>query len=191
MKNRFASVLAAAALMFASATLASASPQDEENTRAARAEMAKLAPLMEGRWKGTGRFRVSRDTTVETESEEIISLQLGGSALLIEGIHRDARSKVMVHHAMGLLAWDVGRAQFRMSTALSQGRTGYFPGKLEGRTFTWTMEGAGGPLTRFTIDLDPPGRWAEIGESSRDGGKTWFKFFEMTLERTAQAPASR
>jgi hypothetical protein len=184
-------LLAAAFFLAGPPSLAASSAQSEEATRAARAEMQKLIPLMQGKWTGTGMFRVSRETTVHTESEETIRPQLEGSALLIEGLHRDARSKVVVHHAMGLLAWDVGRGEYRMSTALSQGRTGYFPGRLEGSTFTWTMEAPGAPQTRYIIRLDPPGRWHEVGESSRDGGKTWFRFFEMTLVREPEGAASR
>ena len=190
MKKTLAFLAAAAALSIPAAAPAASSAMDEEATRAARAEMAKLVPLMQGRWKGTGSFRVSGATSVATESEEIIAVQLDGSALLVEGIHRDARSRLVVHHAMGLLAWDVGRKEYRMSTALSQGRTGYFPGRLEGRKFVWWIDPPTpqAPRTRYTIDLDPPGRWHEIGERSVDGGKTWLRFFEMTLQREAAAP---
>lgn len=182
---------ATAAALVAPPALAASSARDEENTRAARAEMRKLIPLMQGKWKGTGTFRLSRETTVATESEETIVPQLDGSVLLIEGLHRDAATKAVVHHAMGLLAWDVGRGEYRMATALSQGRTGYFPGRLEGRRFVWTMEAPGAPQTRYTIELDPPGRWREVGENTRDGGKTWFRFFEMTLTRAPEGAASR
>jgi hypothetical protein len=48
-----------------------------------------------------------------------------------------------------------------------------------------------GPTLRFTIDLEPPGRWHEVGEISFDGGKKWFKSLEMTLERVPEGAASR
>ena len=192
MKKTPAAILAVAALGLALHAFALTSAQDEEGIRAARAEMQKLAPKMQGRWKGTGWVRVSRETTVATTSEEIVIPQLGGSALLIEGIHRDAKSNALVHHALAILAWDTARKEYRMGTALTQGKTGSYPGRIEDGRFVWFIEPPAGaakaPLTRYTIELDPPGRWHEIGESTFDGGKTWFKFLEMTLERAAEAP---
>ena len=192
MDKIFASLVASAAFACTLPAFALSSAQDEQATRAARAEMQKLAPRMQGRWKGTGWVRVSRETTVPTTSEEIVAPRLDGSALLIEGIHRDARSGVLVHHALAILAWDVARNEFRMGTALAQGRTGSYPGRIEDGRFVWFIDprphAPKAPLTRYTIELDPPGRWFEVGEGSFDGGKTWFKFLEMTLERVADAP---
>lgn len=188
----FAAIVTTAALGLGLPAFALGSAQDEEATRAARAELQKLAPKMQGRWKGTGWVRVSRDATVATTSEEIVVPQLGGSALLIEGIHHDAKSGALVHHALAILAWDVARREYRMGTALAQGRTGSYPGRLEDGKFVWFIDpppnAPKAPLTRYTIELDPPGRWFEIGESSFDGGKSWFKFLEMTLTRVADAP---
>jgi len=186
MKNILAA-LAIAAACLPPAAHAMTSAQDEESTRAARAEMAKLAPKMQGRWKGAGWIRISRDTTVHTTSEEIVAPKLGGSALAVEGIHHDARSNVLVHHALGILAWDVGRKEFRMQTALAQGKTGSHPGRMEDGRFVWFLEVPNGPITRYTISFDG-GRWKEVGESSMDGGTKWFKFMELDLERVGDAP---
>jgi hypothetical protein len=182
----------AAALAWGTPAHALDSAREEEATRAARDQMQKLIPKMQGRWKGSGWVRVSRDTTVAITSEEVVVPQLGGSALLIEGTHRDAKTHELVHHALAILAWDVMRKEFRMGTALSQGRTGSFPGRIEGGRFIWIIEpppqAARAPLMRYTIELEPPGRWFEVGEGSFDGGKTWSRMLEMTLERVGGAP---
>jgi hypothetical protein len=83
-------------------------------------------------------------------------------------------------------------AAMAVATALSQGRTGYHPGRIEDGKFVWMLEPHGtGPALRFTIQLEPPGRWHEVGEISFDGGKKWFKSLEMTLERVPPGAASR
>jgi hypothetical protein len=185
-------IVALASSLLLPAAPAHGAAQEEEATRAARAQMQKLIPRMQGRWKGGGWTRVSKDATVHFVGEETVTPQLGGSALLIEGLHKDARSGAVVHHALGILAWDVERAQFRMATALSQGRTGSHPGRIEEGKFIWTLEPEGkGPTLRFTIDFEPPGRWHEVGEISFDGGAKWFKSLEMTLERVPEGAASR
>ncbi len=55
--------------------------------------------------------------------------------------------------------------------------------KVSGNTLVWGMRERGADI-RFTITLNEKGQWIEIGEFSRDG-KTWQKFFEMTLRRVA------
>jgi len=147
----------------------------------AKAEMAKIA-TMAGHWKGSGWI----DTPAgrhESNSEETVELRLDGHSILIEGFHTDVKSGALNHHALAIIAWDDNQKQYRFMSALAAGRTGYFPAKLEGRTFIWSIPVPNGPTSRFTISLDDPDRWHEVGEQSRDGGATWKKFFEMELTR--------
>lgn len=147
----------------------------------AKAEMARIAQ-MQGRWKGGGWIELPSGRH-HTRSEETIEMRLDGHALLVDGIHYDAKTSEVVHHALAIIAWDDAQKQYRLLSTLAAGRTGYFPARLEGRTFIWTIPVPNGPTTRFTIALDDPDRWKEVGEQSRDGGLTWVKFFEMNLER--------
>ncbi len=153
----------------------------EPSSPAARAEMAKIAQ-MAGRWKGGGWIDLPAGRNFSA-SEETIEMRLDGAALLIEGRHTDPRSGVVNHHALAIIAWDEARREYRFMSALAAGRTGYFPGRLEGKSFIWTIAVPNGPVSRFTISLDDPDKWREVGEQSRDGGATWTKFFEMNLER--------
>ena len=162
--------------------LAAASPaRAEPSSPTARAEMAKIAQ-MAGHWQGGGWIDMPAGRNFST-SEERIEMRLDGAALLIEGLHRDPRSGVVNHHALAIIAWDDARREYRFASALASGRTGYFPARLEGRSFIWTIAVPNGPTSRFTISLDDPDKWREVGEQSRDGGATWVKFFEMNLER--------
>lgn len=175
------------ALSFALAVAAAALPAaaadsfTDAGRAAARAEMGKLA-AMPGRWKGGGWIEVPRAGRVEFDSEETVTEKLGGSAFVIEGVHTDKRTGAVVHHALGLLSWDVGVREYRMATALDFGRGGYFPGKLEGNRFTWTLARPNGPTQRYVITLEPD-RWVEEGERSAADG-AWTKFFHMELARS-------
>jgi hypothetical protein len=147
---------------------------------ASTAELAKLS-AMAGRWKGDG-WMFTREGRKTFASEETVEMKLGGAALLIEGLHRDATTNAVVHHALAILAWDAARSEYRFLSALADGRTGAFAGKLEDGRFVWMIQPEGAPWSRFTIAFTGD-RWVEDGESSRDGGKTWMKFFEMRLDR--------
>jgi hypothetical protein len=147
----------------------------------AAAEMAKLASLA-GKWKGGGWMLGPRGKTF-SDSEETVEARLDGRALLIEGFHTDPATKEVVHHALAILAWDDARGEYRFASALAAGRTGTFPGRMENGDFVWTMAIPGGPTNRFTISLADPDKWVETGDVTLDGGKSWKRFFEMSLAR--------
>jgi hypothetical protein len=153
----------------------------EPSSPTAKAEMAKIAQ-MAGRWKGDGWIDLPAGRHYST-SEETVETRLDGRALLIEGVHHDTRSGEVNHHALAIISWDDAQKQYRFMSALAAGRTGYFPARLEGKTFIWSIPIPNGPTSRFTISLDDPDKWKEVGEQSRDGGVTWVKFFEMNLAR--------
>lgn len=163
----------------ATETLAS-DPAGDARKAAAKAEVGKLLP-MAGRWKGSG-WMMNPGGKSTFNSEETVEVRLDGAALLIEGFHRDTGTNVVVHHALAILAWDTFRNEYRFQSALADGRTGSFPGKIEDRRFVWSIEPANAPWSRFTIAVEGD-RWDEDGEMSRDGGKAWSKFFEMRLTR--------
>jgi len=175
MKTSLIALCAAAAI----ALPALANPYLDAGRGEARAEMAKLKVV--GRWAGTGWIDVPRVGRMEFRSEETVVERLGGSALVIEGLHRDTKSNAVVHNALGLLSWDAGAKQYRMATALDFGRGGYFPGRLDGNRFTWAIDMPGGMKQRYAIVVDGD-RWVETGERSRDGA-TWEPFFHMELTR--------
>jgi hypothetical protein len=181
MRIAFATLLTVAAIggLAATGTLAS-DPAGDARKAAAKAEVGKLL-AMAGRWKGSGWMMLPGGKST-FNSEETVEARLDGAALLIEGFHRSTDTNVVVHHALAILAWDTFRNEYRFQSALVDGRTGSFPGKLEDARFVWAIEPPNAPWSRFTISVDAD-RWIEDGEMSRDGGKTWMKFFEMRLTR--------
>jgi hypothetical protein len=50
------------------------------------------------------------------------------------------------------------------------------------KNLVWAFRSPRGGDARFTIRLTEKDQWQEIDEFSQDG-KTWDKFFEMTLQR--------
>jgi hypothetical protein len=153
----------------------------EPASETAKVEMAKIAQ-MAGKWKGGG-WILTPSGRHESNSEEAIEMRLDGRAILIEGFHTDVKSGEVNHHALAIIAWDDAPKQYRFASALAAGRTGYFPARLAGAAVIWTIAIPNGPTSRFTISLDDPDKWREVGEQSRDGGVTWVKFFEMNLDR--------
>ncbi len=170
-----------AALLLAAAAAVSTGALAEPPSPSAKAEMARIAQ-MAGKWKGRGWIMLP-DGRHESNSEETIEMRLDGRALMIEGFHTDVKTGAVSHHALAIIAWDDARREYRFMSALAAGRTGYFPARLEGRKFIWSIAIPNGPASRFTISLEDPDKWNEIGEQSRDGGATWVKFFEMNLDR--------
>lgn len=166
------------------ASLALALPLHAQNpmepfVKATQAEMAKLAAL-KGRWEGKGWIDMGRGP-MHFQSQETVSEKIGGSAYLIEGLHKDATSGAVVHDAVAILSYDVGTKGYRMATAVNHGRGGMFPAALEGNKLTWTLERPGAPTQRYVITLEPD-RWTEVGERRSTDGK-WTPFFRMELNR--------
>lgn len=54
--------------------------------------------------------------------------------------------------------------------------------------YDWKMNDPRAGEVRYEMRFDDQGRWVEKGYATRDGGTTWFQFFEMTLSRVAAAP---
>ena len=61
------------------------------------------------------------------------------------------------------------------------GASGEHDFKLVADGFEWGFPTPAGTI-RYTIKTAND-VWLEIGEFSRDGGRTWVKFFEMKLDR--------
>lgn len=177
------SFLLFAGLLFAAPMMA----QPHMQPPTAHQEAIQEVDFMVGTWEGTGWMQMSPDRRATLNSKEIVEKKLDGTMLLIEGLHttdvEGAPEPVVIHHAMAMLTYDPEAETYRFRSALASGRTGNFEGRAENGTFVWGFDDANGRI-RYTITLNEAGEWFEIGEMSRDGGATWFQFFEMTLRRT-------
>ena len=154
-------------------------PQAEEPSENVM-QMKKLT-FMIGTWKGTGwmmRGRGKRSTSTITENAQF---KLGGSAVLVEGLGK-SNGKI-VHNALGFLTFDTQQKKFLFTAYLANGKTLVTSPQISDGKLVWGFSMPNGGQTRFTLIINKKGNWFEIGEYSRDGGKTWFKTMEMELEK--------
>lgn len=141
-------------------------------------EMKKL-DYMVGQWKGTGWMEREggRQTFAGTET---VQNKLNGLALLIEGKFKNKEGAV-VHETLAILSYDEKAKNYNFRTYLANGAVGDYVLNLIERGWQWSIQYPQGGV-RFTFNLTDKGEWFEIGEFSQDG-KSWRKFFEMTLQK--------
>jgi hypothetical protein len=146
-------------------------------------EMKKLNFLV-GKWKGEGWIEFGpgqRRTFTETETVES---RVGGLVLVIEGLGKNKEGAV-IHDAFAVATYDKEAKVFRWQAyRAADGSYMNTEAQVTENTLIWGFHDARAGELRFTIKLNEKGQWFEIGEISLDG-KTWYKFFEMTLNREA------
>ena len=174
MKNYAAMILFILALAFTAAA------QPSNAIEAKKAEMKKVEKWA-GQWRGGGwsQYGPKRETFTGTET---VQRKLDGLALLVEGRFTNAEGRV-IHETLAVLSWDQQlKDTYNFDTYLANGSTGKHVLKVLPDRYEWGLQTPDGGTVRFTIKIDKD-IWFEIGEFSRDGGKTWIQTFEMKLER--------
>jgi hypothetical protein len=147
-------------------------------------EMKKL-DYMVGVWRGTGwiEHQGGRQTFAGTET---VQSKLNGLALLVEGKFKGKQpgkdEEVVIHETLAIINYDEKTKAYRFNTYLATGLTGEHELKLLEGGWQWGFQIPGGGNVRYTFKLTDKGEWFEIGEFSQDG-KSWRKFFEMTLQK--------
>ena len=161
-------------------------PLAAQAPNAAQMDEMKKVSFLVGQWKGEGwiDFGQGQRRFLETES---VQSKLGGQVLLIEGLGKTTvdgkETGSTVHNAITLVSYDEKAKTFRFQAHQAGGRSVDTEDKVTAGTVEWGFADERAGTIRFTIKLTDSGNWFEIGEGSRDG-KTWHKFFEMTLSRT-------
>jgi hypothetical protein len=146
---------------------------------AQRTEIKKLE-MMIGRWEGSGWMQRGPGAPETFKGGETVQRKLDGLALLVEGRFLDKDGKVG-HETLAVIAYDAKEKAYKFKTYLATGAQGLFDLKLIEGGWMWSIEHPG-MMTRYTAKFTGD-TWLEIGEFSRDGGKTWVKNFEMTLKK--------
>lgn len=144
-----------------------------------RTELKKLEAMV-GNWEGSGWIQQGKNK--ETFSgTEAVQRKLDGLAFLVEGKFSNPEGKV-IHQTLAVISYDTKQKIYRFRTYLANGSTdGDQTIKLLPDGWEWGFDVPGGTL-KYTIKPTDT-TWSEIGEFSRDGGKTWLKFFEMNLKK--------
>jgi len=145
-------------------------------------EMEKLSWVV-GTWEGEGWIVMGPGKREEFRGTETVESRLGGLVLVTEGKFVSPESGADVHFALGVLSWDPTAGTYRLRSFLANGRAGDSKGRLVDGVFTWGPPAPPGIEIRYRMRRDEAGRWVETGEMSRDDGKTWNQFFQMTLTK--------
>ncbi|MEP6944740.1 MAG: hypothetical protein ABJA02_02400 [Acidobacteriota bacterium] len=166
-------------IMMIVAAAAAVSAQDPAVAQLKKTELQKLDKMV-GQWKGSGWIQQGpkRDTFTGTET---VQSKVGGLATMVEGKFANPEGKV-IHETLAVISYDEKLKVDRMSTYLASGLSGEYDFRVVGDAYEWGFDIPNAGTVRYTIKIDAT-TWHEIGEFSRDGGKTWFQTFEMKLER--------
>ncbi|MBJ6760722.1 hypothetical protein JGU66_08095 [Myxococcaceae bacterium JPH2] len=190
-------VLVALALSLATPALAAdpvpaaPPPRPSSPAEVAARHREKLSPfqVLVGSWRGEGWIDLGpraggRKTFQVSES---VQPHLEGTVLTLEGVGTSRAAptapEVTTHQALGILSWDEAAGHLRFSAyRLGNGVVDTEMKLLGEGVFQWGFEIPQGWI-RYTLTVHD-GVWAEKGELSRDGGKSFAPFLEMTVRRT-------
>lgn len=167
-------------MMLISASSFSQNPfQPSEETKDALQKISFLT----GNWKGIGWIQMGPEKHTFIQTENIIS-KVNGTIIQIEGLGKDQKNPDrIIHQAFAIISYDIENKKYLFNAYRGDGKQIEAEAKLiDDHTFEWGFSSAMTGQIKYTISV-LNNKWVEIGEMSRDGGKTFFKYFEMTLEK--------
>lgn len=171
-------------------TAASAQPPEPG---AANREALKRFEFLAGKWQGKASVTTGPGAPVPVRQTEDVRFKLNGTVLLIEGTGvgklPGTDKEGVVFNALALVSYDAPTKAYKMRAHRMEGVAVDAHVKLHdtGRGFDWGFEVPGQKIEiGYTMTLTDDGKWHEVGRMSRDGGKTWNQFFEMTLTRVKE-----
>jgi hypothetical protein len=161
----------------------SANAQNPFQPKQATIDALKNISFLVGNWKGKGWMQMGPEKHTFTQTE-YITPKANGTVIQIEGLGKDEKNTdVIIHQAFAVISYDIQNNKYLFKAYKGDGGQIDADVKLlDDHTFQW---GFSSPMTgqiKYTISV-VNNKWTEIGEMSRDGGKTWMKYFEMILDR--------
>ncbi len=185
--SRLSSLLLSALLI---AAPVSARSQAADHAVAARGTSSRLSLFtrLAGEWEGEAKFAMGAKGWSTSRQHETVEAVAGGTAFSIKGLGTtkgaDGADRI-THDAFGIVFLDHDGTTPKMRAFVAQGANWIDPDfTLTPTGYVWSMTDARVGLIRYEMSFDAQGRWVEKGVMSRDDGKTWMPFFEMTLVRT-------
>ncbi len=145
-----------------------------------KAEMQKMH-WMVGKWEGTAVIEMGPGKSMTVNQSEDIQTKLDGLVFTIEGIGTEKGKEVF--HAFAVLSYDPNAKKFLMRAFTGEGHYVDAETSLNEKTFIWIYQDPRLGKVRYTINFAEQDKWHEVGEFSRDEGKTWHKFIELKLNR--------
>lgn len=149
---------------------------------AVRHEKMSKVLFMVGNWEGKGWMLMNGKKEYFDQTEKITT-KLDNAVVIIEGMGKVPETGAVIHNALAFLTYDTGKKQYRWtSTTTRGGNTIDIIPEVADNKFVWTIDSPVSGKIKYTITLDK-GDWLEIGEISKDDGKTWTQYFEMRLKK--------
>ncbi len=151
-------------------------------------EALKKFDYLVGKWKGKATIQMGPERKVTLTQTEDVQYRLSGAILVIEGVGTGKMpgqdKEGVVFNAYAVLSYNAAKKEYAMKAYLSDGKaTDAWFNATDGG-FEWGFTNPEYKSdSRYSMKRTDKGEWNEIGEMSRDGGKTWSKFFEMTLTK--------
>lgn len=150
------------------------------------AAMKKLDFLV-GKWRGKGWVMTYTGKRENFTIDETVESRVGGLVLVVEGLGKSKDAEMgretITHNALGILSFEPQTGIYRWRAHTFYGNSLETVAEIGDKSFIWGFKHPQAGDTRYTVTINNKGNWLEIGESSRDGGKTWTKFLEMELEK--------
>ena len=151
-------------------------------------EMSKLNFLV-GQWRGEGWILMGRNERRTFRQNETVQSKVDGTVLMIDGLGKGIKAgetaESVIHNAFAVISYNKDAKTFRWQAFRGDGTSFDVQPTITDKTIVWGFTDARAGEIRFTIKINEKGQWFEIGELSRDTGKTWLKFFEMTLDKAS------
>jgi hypothetical protein len=157
-----------------------ATAQDSPDKRVQIEAMRNL-DFMVGNWSGSGWMSFGPTEKFHFYQTEEVSIQTGGTSMLIKGQGRSARDNALVHDALAVIYFDSEKNEYVFNSHLAKGYHGSYRGDYGEGKFVWQIDSPRGSM-KYTIRLSEKGQWFEIGERQLQDG-SWVQFFEMTLSK--------
>ena len=144
-----------------------------------------IFPKLVGEWEGKAWIVMGPDGRHDVQQRETVATAAGGTVITVRGLGVEKLpdgSERTVHDAYAIIHLDHDG-----TTPLMRAFTAYnwmdMDLVVNDAGYTWRMDDPRAGKIRYEMHLDEQGRWVEQGFASRDDGKTWNQFFEMTLTK--------
>lgn len=147
--------------------------------------MDKLLFLV-GDWAGDGWIEMGEGMRQTFTMKLSGKYKAGGGMVAIEGLGTEGvpgrPERFVIHRVFFVVGFDWKEKIYRLHSFLFlEGLVDAVP-TVGQNVFIWGyQEDFMRRHVRYTIRINEKKQWFEIGELSRDNGKSWRKFFEMTL----------
>jgi hypothetical protein len=139
--------------------------------------------FLTGSWKGTGWMQMGPEKHSFNQTESIFS-KVNGTIIQIDGLGKDQQNPdIIIHQAFAIISYDILNGKYLMKAFRGDGGQIDAEAKLVGdNIFQWSFSTSMTGQIKYTITVSN-NKWTEIGEMSSDSGKSWNKYFEMTLDK--------